>query len=367
MKIYLVGGAVRDKLLNRPVKEKDWVVVGATVEEMLQLGYKQVGKDFPVFLHPTTKEEYALARVERKVGKGYTGFTFDTSKSVTLEEDLKRRDITINAIAEDQKTQEIIDRYHGREDLKNKIIRHVSDAFIEDPVRILRVARFAARFPDFTIAPETIELMQKMVSNGEVDALVAERVWKECEKALVETHPQRFFEVLERCDALSVLFPIFAANIKCIDNLAQAARTSENPIIRCAVLFHLLPENEILKISNQYKIPNDYRDLAILVAKNFQKYTSEDELKSENILNLLESTDAFRRKDRFENFLMACEICDSNFPAKLLNQCYEASKNVDANKYIARGVQGEKIGLAIREERKNIIKQLMQRPRMGTA
>ena len=239
MKIYLVGGAVRDQLLHRPVKEKDWVVVGATPSDMLQKGFKQVGKDFPVFLHPDTKEEYALARLERKVGKGYTGFTFDTSPQVTLEEDLKRRDLTINAIALDAATGNIIDPYHGQQDLNAKILRHVSQAFIEDPVRILRVARFAARFSAFSVAPETIDLMKKMVENGEVNALVAERVWKEFEKALTEDHPERFFEVLAQCSAQAVLFP---KNIA-IDALIKAAKFS--PIIKirfaalCLSLIHI--------------------------------------------------------------------------------------------------------------------------------
>ena len=196
MKIYLVGGAVRDKLLNLPVKEKDYVVVGASVEEMLRSGYRQVGKDFPVFLHPETHEEYALARMERKVSRGYTGFTFDTSTAVTLEEDLKRRDLTINAIAETLDTKEIKDPFLGRADLEKKLLRHVSEAFVEDPVRILRVARFAARFAylGFTVAPETIALMKKMVKAGEVDALVSERVWKELERGLQEKNPEVFLK-----------------------------------------------------------------------------------------------------------------------------------------------------------------------------
>lgn len=206
MKIYLVGGAVRDELLGIPYHEKDWVVVGATAEEMLAKGYRQVGKDFPVFLHPKTNEEYALARTERKVSKGYTGFTFNAAPEVTLEEDLQRRDLTINAIAKAEDGT-IIDPFHGREDLQNKILRHVSPAFSEDPVRILRIARFAARYGDFTIAPETLALMKQMVVSGEVDALVPERVWKEWQRALSEKHPEKFFEVLAACGAMAILFP----------------------------------------------------------------------------------------------------------------------------------------------------------------
>lgn len=219
MKIYLVGGAVRDQVLGLPVKEKDWVVVGATVDDMLRAGYRQVGKDFPVFLHPKTGEEYALARTERKVGRGYTGFAFDAAPTVSLEEDLKRRDLTINAMAQTS-TGEIIDPYHGQEDLEKKILRHVSPAFAEDPVRILRVARFNARF-GFDVAPDTLQLMRKMVAQGEVDALVAERVWKELERALLEQHPENFFYCISCLQRIRHTLP---SNyfIRCRINRSQA-------------------------------------------------------------------------------------------------------------------------------------------------
>ena len=255
MKIYLVGGAVRDQLLGLEVHERDYVVVGSTPDEMLELGYKSVGKDFPVFLHPETKEEYALARLERKVSAGYTGFTTDCSKNVTLEDDLKRRDLTINAIAQDTEGN-IIDPYNGQADLNNRILKHVSPAFTEDPVRILRLARFAARFAKlgFTVDAKTNNLMKLMVEDGEVDSLVAERVWRETERALGEDAPQVFFEVLNNCGALKKLFPEIY-NLYGVPNppkhhpeidtgihtmmvLEQAAKLSNNPRVRFAALVH---------------------------------------------------------------------------------------------------------------------------------
>src|SRR3990167_6080610 len=228
MKIYLVGGAVRDQLLGLPVKEQDWVVVGATIEEMLTAGYRQVGKEFPVFLHPKTGEEYALARMERKINPGYKGFTFDTSKDVTLEEDLSRRDLTINAMAETPEG-ELVDPFHGKKDLEQKILRHVSPAFAEDPVRILRVGRFLARYAHlgFHIAPETITLMRHMVKVGEVNALVAERVWKELERALGEKNPEKFFEALANCEALAILFPDLPIDSIGIKALVKATQLTQ--------------------------------------------------------------------------------------------------------------------------------------------
>ncbi|MBV8802084.1 MAG: multifunctional CCA tRNA nucleotidyl transferase/2'3'-cyclic phosphodiesterase/2'nucleotidase/phosphatase, partial [Gammaproteobacteria bacterium] len=257
MKIYLVGGAVRDQLLGIPVKEKDWVVTGATVQDMLNQGFRQVGKDFPVFLHPKTHEEYALARIERKIGRGYTGFTFDTSPTVTLEEDLLRRDLTINAIAETPEG-EIIDPYHGREDLAKKILRHVSSAFAEDPVRILRVGRFAARF-NFPVAEETINLMKQMVAAGEVDALVPERVWKELERALTEKYPFQFFAVLEKCEALEILFPHISIDNPGILALKQDIHLPTNSQVRLAILLHALSIEDINTFCDRYRIRNSHR------------------------------------------------------------------------------------------------------------
>ncbi|MDH3948278.1 MAG: multifunctional CCA addition/repair protein, partial [Gammaproteobacteria bacterium] len=255
MQIYKVGGCVRDELLGLPVKDRDWVVVGTTPQEMLDAGYKPVGKDFPVFLHPETHEEYALARTERKTAPGYTGFAFHAAADVTLEEDLLRRDLTINAMAETP-AGELIDPYHGRDDLQHRLLRHVSPAFVEDPVRILRVARFAARLAefDFQVAEETMRLMREMVSNGEVDALVPERVWQETVRALSEAVPTRFFEVLRECGALAKLFPELEqlygvpqppehhpeidTGVHTMMVLQQAARLSNDPAVRFAALVH---------------------------------------------------------------------------------------------------------------------------------
>lgn len=298
MKIYLVGGAVRDQLLGRPVKEKDWVVVGASVDEMLKKGFRPVGKDFPVFLHPETHEEYALARTERKTGRGYTAFDFNASPDVTLEEDLMRRDLTINAMAQSVEG-ELIDPYHGKDDLQQKLLRHVSPAFIEDPVRILRVARFAARFGDFRVAAETNQLMQQMVENGEVNALVAERVWKELERALGEDYPQRFFEVLDACGALRVLFP----DIKKFDVLINENKNSV--MERFALLLQNVPEDNIKLLCDRYRVPKDYREFALLVAR-YQNKACETRLSAEEIVDLLQHLDAFRREERFKKFLNVC-------------------------------------------------------------
>lgn len=369
MKIYLVGGAVRDQLLGYPVKEKDWVVVGATPNDMLQKGFRQVGKDFPVFLHPETKEEYALARKERKIGRGYTGFAFNTDPSVTLEDDLRRRDVTINAMAETPEG-EIIDPFGGREDLKQGILRHVSPAFAEDPVRILRVGRFSARF-GFDVAPKTIDLMKKMVEQGEVEALVAERVWKELERALVEQRPEKFFEVLAACGADKVLFPdvdIAALNL--------AAKNQYSGEVRFATLLHKLPEADLKKLCDRYRVPSSYRDLALLVVKFWRKYASiEHSLDAEQILDLLMAVDAFRREARFRDFIRACEISievsdqtiqdlfethikkSLNIESFLLN-CYQAAKNIDMGSIEEKN--GKEIGMKIRELRVKAIKSMLR-------
>ncbi|MES2204338.1 MAG: multifunctional CCA tRNA nucleotidyl transferase/2'3'-cyclic phosphodiesterase/2'nucleotidase/phosphatase [Pseudomonadota bacterium] len=307
MEIYLVGGAVRDHFLNIPIKEKDWVVVGATQKEMLAAGYQQVGKDFPVFLHPKTKEEYALARKERKVAKGYHGFEFDVTASVTLEEDLLRRDLTINAIAQNE-LGKIIDPYHGVEDLKNKILRHVSPAFVEDPVRILRVARFAARFSDFTVAEQTNELMKKMVQDGEVNALVAERVWKEFEKAMSEVAPWRFIEVLSDCGALPILFPIFDDKkievITCLKKISELTSDAFERIVLMMQSTNSLEAAEYL--CARYRAPKPIFEMVKLVMQ-FKPVNGANE-----ILNLLTSLDAFRREDRFKLFLKIGKTDQSN-------------------------------------------------------
>lgn len=344
MLIYCVGGAVRDELLGLPVKDRDWVVVGATPEQLSAQGYKAVGKDFPVFLHPETHEEYALARTERKTARGYKGFSVYAAPDVTLEQDLLRRDLTINAIARDEQGK-LIDPYHGQRDLKAKIFRHVSDAFLEDPVRILRLARFAARFADFSIAPETLTLMQTMVDNGEVDALVPERVWQELSRGLMERKPSRMFEVLRQCGALNRLLPevdrLFGVpqpaqhhpeidtGVHVMMVVDYAAAQQYSLPVRFAALTHdlgkgttptdILPRHigheersvKLLKdLCNRLKVPNDCAALAHIVAKFHGKVHAVFEMRPGTIVQFLYDTDALRQPDRFEEFLRACE-CDS--------------------------------------------------------
>jgi len=343
MQVYLVGGAVRDRLLGRAVSERDWVVVGATPEELVQAGYLPVGREFPVFLHPQTREEYALARLERKVAPGYRGFTTRFSPDVTLVEDLQRRDLTINAMAQ-ATGGEIVDPYGGQADLGARLLRHVSASFIEDPVRILRVARFAARFAGlgFRIAPETLELMQRMVASGEVQALVAERVWTETERALGEPRPEVFFETLRACGALAVIFPEIDAlygvpqpprwhpeidtGVHAMLALRYAADTGASGAVRFAAVVHDLgkartprerwPSHHghedagvplIEALCDRLKVPGAYRELAILAARQHTLVHRAAELKPETLLTLLETSDAFRRPERFAELLRACE------------------------------------------------------------
>ena len=402
MKIYLVGGAVRDKLLGIEPKEKDWVVVGATPEQMLEQGYKQVGKDFPVFLHPDTHEEYALARTERKTAPGYRGFEFHVSEDVTLEQDLLRRDLTINAMAEDEDGN-IIDPYHGQQDLRSKTLRHVSDAFNEDPVRILRVARFAARLATlgFTVDAATNAHMHQMVQSGEVDALVAERVWKELESALKTDSPQVFFSALKDCGALAKLLPeidnLFGVpqpgkhhpeidtGVHTLMVLEQAARLTENSVTRFAALVHDLgkattPREEwpkhieheekgvplINQLCDRLRIPNDYRALGIHAARYHLLCHRARELRPETILKLLKNVDAFRKPERFEQFLLACEADargrkgyeDNPYPqAELLRKAFEAARQVDTRSLANNGMDGKQIAEEIQLLQTKAIKQ----------
>lgn len=340
---YIVGGAVRDALLGHGVQDRDFVVVGKTVEEMLALGFTPVGKDFPVFLHPKTKEEYALARTERKTAKGYKGFVVHAAPEVTLEEDLARRDLTINAIAQDANGN-LIDPFHGADDIRNKIFRHVSIAFAEDPVRILRVARFAARFTDFTLAPETLALMQKMVEDGEVDALVPERVWQELAKGMMEKKPSRMFEMLRACGALKVIFPELDrlwgvpqtpkyhpevdTGVHIMMVMDYAASKDYSLPIRFAALTHDLGKGttpkEILPrhigheersvrllqdVVKRLRVPNECKSLAQIVAKFHGKVHQSHEMRPATLLKFLIEVDALRQPERFRDFLKACE-CD---------------------------------------------------------
>jgi len=330
MKIYLVGGAVRDSLLGRSVKERDWVVVGASPEEMLELGYKPVGKDFPVFLHPETHEEYALARTERKVAKGYKGFVFHADPSVTLDEDLKRRDLTINAIAQDDQGL-LIDPYHGQQDLKDQWFRHVSPAFAEDPVRILRIARFAARFPDFKIHPETNELMQAMVKNGEVDALVAERVWQEFYRALQEPASMRFFEVLNNCHALPIIFPELSIETNGMQASQNATQKNSAAIIRYSALLHDIAPDQIKSLCKRLHCPTDFSDSARLTQALTDQFLDLKKQTPEDILAWIKKSDALRRTDRFNLILKTLNIIfnQSAKDTKWLTTLIDILKNID--------------------------------------
>lgn len=361
MEIYLVGGAVRDQLLGLSVKERDWVVVGASVQEMLDLGYRQVGKDFPVFLNPDTNEEYALARTERKIGPGYTGFTFNASEKVTLEEDLKRRDLTINAIAQTLEGT-LIDPYGGRKDLEHKLLRHVSEAFIEDPVRILRVARFQARYAElgFRVAPETIKLMSKMVELGEINALVPERVWKEFEKALSESHPEQFFSVLADCNGLNILFPEIALNSKGMTALLHATKKTEDLTIRFAALLFDCSESQVQKICDLYRIPNQYRDIIKLVKKNLKTYSALNQLTAKEIVTFLSKTDAFRREKRFFQFLETCSLCENANLFTIWVKYLNAAKNVKI-KNIDENLKGKEIAEKILSEREAQVANVMKK------
>jgi len=402
MKIYRVGGAVRDRLLGLKPTEHDWVVVGATPEEMLRLGYKRVGKHFPVFLHPKTHEEYALARTERKTSPGYTGFDAYSSPDVTLEEDLKRRDLTINAIAEDDHGN-IIDPFNGTNDIQLRQLRHVSPAFTEDPVRVLRIARFSAKLANFNfaIAPETNALMQAMVSSGEIDALVPERVWKELERSLATDSPHSFFETLRGCGALKKLFPeidqLFGVpqtekhhpeidtGIHTLMVLQQAAALSADTVVRFAALVHdlgkgttppeLWPkhiEHEIRGVPlvnafcRRLRIPNHYRDLALHVTRYHLHCHRATELKPGTLLKVLKNIDALRRPERFEHFLLACEADargrkgfeTTEYPqAALFRAAYDAVVNIDIRSITASGMNGLEIAQKLQALRLHVITQ----------
>ena len=351
-RVYLVGGAVRDKLLARPIKERDWVVIGATAKDLLQQGYKPVGKHFPVFLHPQTKEEYALARTERKVSPGYTGFTFNSSPKITLEEDLARRDLTINAIAEDEYGR-LIDPYHGQQDLQAKVLRHVSLAFLEDPVRILRVARFTARLGHlgFSVAKETNTLMQTMVKNGEVNTLVAERVWQEWYKALGEKDPAMFLQVLSDCGGLAVLFPEIAAHYQdALRMLVMVANTNDQVNIRFAATLLVLSLEQIERVCKRFHVPGDFRQLALL-AKQYLSLLLKVK-NAEQYLSLLERLDAFRRpKHLIELLKLATALGYEKKLLETVEKVYMLAKQVSAKAFLQQGVSGKALGVAIHHER----------------
>jgi len=396
MQVYLVGGAVRDALLGLPVKERDWVVVGASREQMLAANFREVGRDFPVFLHPRTHEEYALARIERKTARGYRGFAVEAGPGVTLEQDLGRRDLTINAIAQ-APDGTCIDPYGGRADLEARVLRHVSAAFAEDPVRILRVARFAARFAPlgFTVAGETRELMQRMVGDGEIDALVPERVWAETAKALTEAMPSVFFRTLRECGALRAVYPEIDAlfgvpqppqwhpeidtGVHTLMVLDMAARLSPDPTVRFAALTHDLgkattppsqwPKHHgheargvqlIESLCERLRVPGNHRDLAVLVARHHGQVHRALELRPSTLLELLEQTDAFRRPGRFADLLLACEADgrgrtgyeDQPYPQReWLARAAAIAAAVKPDARLTEGHSGEEIARMLRSRR----------------
>ena len=396
MRVYLVGGAVRDRLLGLPVRERDWVVVGARPEELEAQGYLPVGREFPVFLHPTTHEEYALARLERKVAPGYRGFTTQFSPEVTLEEDLKRRDLTVNAMAEGD-SGELIDPYGGRTDLEARVLRHVSDSFTEDPVRVLRAARFAARFAGrgFRIADETMELMRRMTVSGEVSALTPERVWQETERALAEDRPEVFFATLRDCGALKIIYPEVDAlygvpqppkwhpeidtGVHVMLALACAARSRTSSAVRFAVLMHdlgkartpreLWPKHHgheeagvplVEAVADRLRVPGTHRELAILAAREHTLVHRALELRPETVLKLLQECDAFRRPERFAELLQACEADARGrtgreaqpYPqAAYLKAALAAAGAVTIPEAERRGLKGPAIGAEMKRRR----------------
>jgi len=339
VKTYVVGGAVRDELLGLPVQDRDYVVVGSTPDEMARLGYKPVGKDFPVFLHPKTHEEYALARTERKSGRGYKGFTVHAAPDVTLEDDLRRRDLTINAMAKAEDGA-LIDPFGGKRDLENRVLRHVSDAFAEDPVRILRVARFAARFA-FAVAPETMALMKQMVASGEAGYLVPERVWQEFSKGLMEREPERMFEVLEACSLQKKLLP----------ELRERTGLSGTLPVRFARLCWLLKDPEAQALCARLKVPGEVRDLALLACRNRVALRASRLATPQALLELLKRTDAFRRPERFEALL---EVARRDVPivdTTRLERARRAAAAIDAGAIAAQAASAADIARLIDERR----------------
>ncbi|RYY94809.1 MAG: multifunctional CCA addition/repair protein [Comamonadaceae bacterium] len=398
MQTYTVGGAVRDALLGRPVNDHDWVVVGATPEEMVAAGYLPVGKDFPVFLHPRTREEYALARTERKTAPGYRGFVVHAAPNVTLEEDLARRDLTINAMAQHADGR-IVDPFDGQADLQARVLRHVTDAFREDPVRILRVARFAARFAEFSVAPETLQLMREMVDSGEADHLVPERVWQELARGLMEARPSRMFDVLRDCGALARILPEVDrlwgvpqraeyhpevdTGVHLMMVLDMSARLQAPLAVRFACLAHdlgkgttppeVLPKHigheqrsaKLLQtVCNRLRVPNDCRELADVVAREHGNIHRSGEIGAGGLVRLLERCDAFRKPERFDEVLLACE-CDARgrlgleerpYPQRerlrsILGAARQVSTAAIAAEATGRGLKGEQVGAEIHRAR----------------
>ena len=403
MQTYLVGGAVRDALLNIPIKDKDWVVVGSTPAELINLGYSQVGADFPVFLHPKSKEEYALARTERKSGSGYQGFNCDFNPDITLEEDLMRRDLTVNAMAQNDDGS-IVDPYNGQQDIEDKKLRHVSDAFSEDPLRVLRVARFAARFAHlgFTIANETITLMQDIANSGELALLTPERVWQETERALGESQPWVYFQALRDCNALAIIFPeldnLFGipqpekhhpeidCGIHTLMVLEQASKLTTDINIRWASLLHdlgkgltraeILPshhgheqsgEKLVIQLNERLKTPNEFKDLSRLVCVYHTHVHRAFELRPQTLLKFFNNIDLWRKPERLQQILIACKA-DSRgrtgfedveySQVEYITEIAKACLEINAKEFVAQGIQGKAIGEAMAKKRLDVIAQI---------
>lgn len=405
LECYLVGGAVRDALLNEAAGDRDWVVIGSSPEDMLERGFRAVGKDFPVFLHPVSGEEYALARRERKTGPGYTGFATESGSDVTLEEDLSRRDLTVNAMAQDADGG-LIDPFGGAQDLNNGILRHVSDAFVEDPLRVLRVARFAARYAGrgFAVAPETVDLMRSISASGELASLVPERVWQETCRALGEANPSEFIRVLQRCDALDIIFPEIAALQGVLQNvehhpegdaflhtlmaLDAATKISQQKEVRFAALVHDLgkaktPQNEwprhikhehrgvtiVNALCDRLRVPSDYRELAVLVTREHLLMHRLAELRPETVLKLLNRLDGFRRSERLDSFLTACRADATgrgdgtlgDYPQQpLLEKYFAAAKAVDLSDLADSPHDGRARKKIVEERRLDAISEIHQ-------
>jgi tRNA nucleotidyltransferase (CCA-adding enzyme) len=353
MKAYVVGGAVRDELLGLPLQDRDYVVVGATPEEMVAQGYRPVGKDFPVFLHPQTHEEYALARTERKSGRGYKGFTVHAAPDVTLEDDLRRRDLTINAMAKDAESGVLIDPFHGKEDLEKKILRHVSEAFAEDPVRILRVARFAARFA-FEVHQDTMNLMREMVRSGEADYLVAERVWQELERGLAEPHPQKMFEVLDACGLTPKLFngarPL-------PEILQRSAKARASVPVRFAVIAWPHKEAEVAAVCERLKVPNEVRELALTACRNRVALRAAPQATAAALLELLKRVDALRRPERFRELVEVARLASPGLETARLERALAAASAVDAGAIATKAGSPADIPRLIDEARTRAIEQ----------
>lgn len=380
MKVFLVGGAVRDELLHLPIKDRDWVVVGATEAQMKSHGYKAIGRDFPVFLHPDTREEYALARTERKSGHGYTGFEFHADPEVSLQEDLARRDLTINAIARDQDGT-LTDPYGGIQDLQAKLLRHVSPAFSEDPLRVLRVARFAARYHHlgFRIADATLTLMQSMSSSGELKHLIEERVWQETVHALAELHPEIYFTTLEQCGALKIVLPEIAQGIFTLKQLplkilqqAQHQNHSLTERFACISLqtVSATPQaiETIEKLAQRLRLPQDFRELALLINRHLQDYQKRP-LSPCGVWQLIEKLDGLRRPERFEHFfrcakLISTEVQQPTLETNTIMQLLNHARRIDSADLLAQGLKGKAIGDELRKQRIKITEQWL--PKLET-